>query len=231
MVDNLPTPSALPEQGLQAHRGRPRPLGGRLRSIRSARRPGVHQEPPALPATPWPARCFPSPCAPPLGGSDYYEGSATPERHQLTASLPTQVGGVGSFPRSSLADRRGRCPAESRQPRHRYAAAFPRPPARPCAPRSESPTSTCRRACAASPAHIRQVRGRSSTYGTSTLVLALHLPVWQYRPVPSLSGAPGIRHPRRGQLAVSRESQAAPHRAGLRPLAPGRLQEPYSSVR
>jgi hypothetical protein len=58
-------------------------------------------------------------------GSDYYEGSATPERHQLTASLPTRVGGVGRFPRSPLADRRGRCPAESRQPRHRYAAALP----------------------------------------------------------------------------------------------------------
>jgi hypothetical protein len=62
---------------------------------------------------------------PPLVGSDYYEGSATPERHQLTASLPTRVGGVGRFPRSPLADRRGRCPAESRQPRHRYAAALP----------------------------------------------------------------------------------------------------------
>jgi hypothetical protein len=62
---------------------------------------------------------------PPLVGSDYYEGSATPEHHQLTASLPTRVGGVGRFPRSPLADRRGRCPAGSRQPRHRYAAALP----------------------------------------------------------------------------------------------------------
>jgi len=34
-----------------------------IRSTRNPRRPGVHQEPPALPATPRPARCLPSPCA------------------------------------------------------------------------------------------------------------------------------------------------------------------------
>jgi hypothetical protein len=121
-------------------------------------------------------------------GSDYYEGSATPERHQLTASLPTQVGGVGSFPRSSLADRRGRCPAESRQPRIGTPQPSRWPPARPCAPRSESPTSTCRRACAASrPTSARFGAGRQLT-GRQHWFLALHLLVWQYRPVPSLSG-------------------------------------------
>ena len=159
-------------------------------------------------------------------GSDYYEGSATPERHQLTASLPTQVGGVGSFPPPSLADPRGRCPAESRQPRHRYAAAFPKASCSARAPGSESPTSTCRRACAASPAHIRQVRGRSSTYGTSTLVprvtsARLAVPT---RPVvigaaPTLSCTSRVRLPQLHRPAATsrRWSPAHLHSVGAEP--------------
>jgi hypothetical protein len=130
---------------------------------------------------------------PPLVGSDYYEGSATPEHHQLTASLPTQVGGVGRFPRSPLADRRGRCPAESRQPRHRYAAALPgglllgpvlrgrsRPPAPPAGVRCK-------------PGPYPPDWSRSSTYGTSTLVPRVHLLVSLAGPGPSGSADPSRR--------------------------------------
>ena len=64
--------------------------------------------------------------------SDYYEASAPPEDHQLTTSLPAtapvgqQGGRPGWFPRSPWTDRRGRCPAIPRPPRHEYAAGFPR---------------------------------------------------------------------------------------------------------
>jgi hypothetical protein len=55
------------------------------------------------------------------------------------------------------------------------------------------PPARSRRACAASPARIRQVRGRSSTYGTSTLVPRVHLLVLLAGPGPSGSADPSRR--------------------------------------
>jgi hypothetical protein len=145
---------------------------------------------------------------PPLVGSDYYEGSATPEHHQLTASLPTLVGGVGRFPRSPLADRRGRCPAESRQPRHRYAAALPDglllgPVLR---GRSRPPAPAGGRALQARPISARLepvVNLRDVNTGSSRTPARLACrtrAVWQCRPVPSLSGLlpPSLAPPRQG---------------------------------
>ena len=73
------------------------------------------------------ASSLPSFATPPaFPTSDYYEGSAPPQGHQPTASLPTHGGrpGDGSHVHQTI-DRRGRRPAFPLQPRHKYAAAFP----------------------------------------------------------------------------------------------------------
>jgi hypothetical protein len=67
------------------------------------------------------------------------------------------------------------------------------PPARPCAPRSESPAGMISAGVRCNPAHIRQIQGRSSTYGTSTLVPRVHLLVLLAGPGPSGSADPSRR--------------------------------------
>jgi len=155
------------------HRALPEPppacatgaVGRWIRSTRGPRRPGIHQEPPALPATPGrlAASLRPAPGSPGLRLLRRLRHARTPPADGAPAHHP--AGDVGRFPRSPLADRRGRCPAESRQHRHRYAAGLPdglllgpvlrgrsRPPARP------------RRACAATrPASARFGAGRQRT--------------------------------------------------------------------
>ena len=163
-----------------------------IRSTRYPRRPGIHQEPPALPATPGrlAASLRPVPGSPGLRLLRRLRHARTPSADGALAHHP--AGDVGRFPRSPLADRRGRCPAESRQHRHRYAAGLPdglllgpvlrgrsRPPAR------------SRRACAATrPASARFGAGRQLTgrqhwflaYTFSSCLPDPHPPVVQARP-------------------------------------------------
>ena len=63
-----------------------------MRWIRSTRNPTASRYSPGTsrPSSHTPAGSLPPfALCPALPGSDYYEGSATPQRHQLTASLPT----------------------------------------------------------------------------------------------------------------------------------------------
>jgi hypothetical protein len=90
-------------------------------------------------------------------------------------------------------DRRGRCPAASRQHRHRYAADLPMASCSALCSRSASPASTISVGVRCNLARIRQVRGRSSTYGTSTLVPRVHLLVVLAGPGPSGSAGPSRR--------------------------------------
>jgi len=95
--------------------------------------------------------------------SDYYGGSALSPHHQTTAVLPaTDLAGqqVGRHGDSShvhhTADRRGWCPAIPLQPRHGYAAGFPRGLlADEKQPATESPKSIIRACTAVRPISTR----------------------------------------------------------------------------
>jgi hypothetical protein len=131
-----------------------------LRPIRQGplrlRPAGIHRRPPGIPASLLPACWLPSPC----GRLSRPPTTTKPPSHPATISrrraCPSQPwrdrkeGSRGRFPRSPGADRRGRCPAMPRPPRHRYAAGFPHGlPAGPSIPATESPGPCPRRACTA----------------------------------------------------------------------------------
>src|SRR4029453_2487029 len=151
-----------------------------------------------------------------------------PARHR--AGRPAGGGTPEAVPRSPGAGWRGRCPAFPRQPRHTYAADLQRgllagPPHR-------------RRSRIAQPSGVRALLpgpyppgwSRFWTYGGLTTGSALLTPsrlacrtraVWQYRPVPSLSGLlpPSPAPPRSGCPQLQR------------PAATGRRRSPFTSAR
>jgi hypothetical protein len=100
-------------------------------------RVGIHRRPPGLPASLLPACWLPSPCgrlSRPPTTTEPPPHPAAINRRRICRPLPWPGSGDGDhgwFPRSTSADtprtdRRGRCPAIPRPPRHEYAAAFPR---------------------------------------------------------------------------------------------------------
>ena len=82
-----------------------------------------------LPFQPHPAGSLPPfALCPALPGSDYYEGSATPERRQLTASLPTTwraTSGASHVPRLPIDEGGAQLQLDPGSPRQGYAAALP----------------------------------------------------------------------------------------------------------
>src|SRR5258708_10982213 len=114
---------------------------------------GGHRRPPAIPASWLPACGRPSPCgrlSRPPTTTQPPPHSAAISRRRACPSRPwrdRKEGSRGWFPRSPGADRRGRCPAMPRPPRHGYAAGFPHGlPAGLSIPATESPGPCPRRA-------------------------------------------------------------------------------------
>jgi len=108
------------------------PLGLAQRRPLQRRRVGIHRRPPGLPASSLPTCWLPSPrgrlSRPPTTTKPPPHPNAI-SRRRACPPLPWLASGEGDhgwFPRSPRTDRRGRCPAISRPPRHEYAAAFPR---------------------------------------------------------------------------------------------------------
>lgn len=92
----------------------------------------IHRRPPGIPASLLPTCWPPSPCA----DLSSARTATKPPPHPTVISrrrtcpsvsrMEPREGDRGWFPRSPPTVRRGRCPAIPRQPRHEYAAGFPR---------------------------------------------------------------------------------------------------------
>jgi hypothetical protein len=99
---------------------------------RGPRRAGIHRRPPGLPVSLPRTRCRPWPCgrlSRPLTTTAAPSPPRTLSRRRACRHRPGGPVGravLGAFPRSPHTGRRGRCPAIPLQPRHGYAAAFPR---------------------------------------------------------------------------------------------------------
>ena len=135
--------------------------------------------------------------------SDYYEDSVLLSGHRPTTGLAAatlagwRVGARQQFPCSPCTGWRGRCPAVPRQPRHEYAAGFPRGHLvdENIDVGVASPESTARRALLPGPyppgwSRFSCFRGFNHWFIRITpFRLACRTRVvWQCRPVPSLSG-------------------------------------------
>ena len=147
------------------------------------------------------------------------ELSADDEPARRRPDWPEGRAARGPFPRSPMTVRQVRRPAFPRQHRHEYAAGLPHGLLADPVDQLRSRPSEPRPGVHCDPAHIHQVGAGSGLAGVRPLVPALvHLPVslagpgavWQYRPVPSLSGllppspaSPGSGCPQLQQAAAT----------------------------
>ena len=178
------------------------PLGLALCGPFQRWRVGIHRRPPGLPASSLPACWLPSPCGrlsrPPTTTKPPPHPAAI-NRRRICPPLPWPGSGEGDpgwFPRSPRTDRRGRCPAIPRPPRHEYAAAFPRGLLTGLnIPAAESP-ATCSDGRARHTDPDPPGSSRLDAYGTSragssrtpSRLACRTRAVWQCRRAPSLSG-------------------------------------------
>ena len=155
-------------------------------------RVGIHRRPPGLPASSLPTCWLPSPCRrlsrPPTTTKPPPHPTVI-NRRRACPPLPwpgSREGDPGWFPRSPRTDRRGRCPAIPRPPRHEYAAAFPRGLLTGLSiPAPESPATSGRADAHGTPTQIHQVRVGSTLTGLHALVPLVHLLVSLAGPAPS----------------------------------------------